>query len=284
MPDAHHPDPASTGKPRIGCVSYLNSKPLIDGLDPTVADVAFDVPARLLDDLESDRVDVALCPVIDYQRAREPMVVVPAGGIGSEGETLTVRVFSRVPFEKVTAIHADTDSHTSVALSRVIMHEKFGRAVEMIDFDARRHTDDRPETMLLIGDKVVNARPDPSTYPHEIDLGQAWHELTDLPFVFATWMARPATDLGDLPEHLEALRLRNAERIDAIVEAHAPALCWPTDLAREYLGGHIRYDMGVRELLAMQRFWQLAADLGVIETLRPLNLYAGGGGHQRSAG
>ena len=85
---------------RVGSVSYLNAKPLIHGLenDPNV-DLQLAVPARLLDGLRSRQFDVALLPVIDYQRLRDARIV-PSGGIGCDGPTLTVRIFSRTPIEK----------------------------------------------------------------------------------------------------------------------------------------------------------------------------------------
>ena len=68
---------------RVGCVSYLNAKPLIHGMeeaaDAARARARYDVPSRLLDDLLSGAVDVALCPVIDYFRSPRPLVVVPSG-------------------------------------------------------------------------------------------------------------------------------------------------------------------------------------------------------------
>jgi chorismate dehydratase len=87
---------------RIASVSYLNARPLIHGLerDPRVQ-LLLDVPARLLDLLRDGRADVALLPVIDYQRLAD-LTIVPAGGIGSDGATLTVRIFSRVPVTRIT--------------------------------------------------------------------------------------------------------------------------------------------------------------------------------------
>lgn len=260
---------------RIGCVSFLNAKPLIDGFAAPGCAVRYDVPSRLLDDLERGEVDLALCPVIDYQRSTEPLVVVPAGGIGSRGPTLTVRLFSRVPFEQVTLIAADTDSHTSVALARVVMHQRFGRTVGVADFDARRQDGPLPDTMLLIGDKVVTATPPESDYPHELDLGQAWFEATGLPFVFAVWMAQQSTELCDLPDLLDAHRIANADRIDAIVDTYAAPLGWSRDLALRYLGEKLRYAVGGEELQAIERFWQLAGELGLIDAVRPMRLYAG---------
>src|SRR3954468_17379714 len=82
---------------RVGSVSYLNAKPLIYGLEKSEdLKIALDVPSRLLEDLQGDLFDIALLPVIDYQRMNG-LRIVPAGGIGSDGETLTVRIFSKQP-------------------------------------------------------------------------------------------------------------------------------------------------------------------------------------------
>src|SRR5439155_5936270 len=110
----------TTRKLRIGSVSYLNARPLIYGLDahPGV-ELHLEVPSRLLDGLRADRFDVALLPVIDYQRL-ENLIIIPAGGIGSDGPTLTVRLFSKVPVKQIRSLACDPDSHTSVALARII--------------------------------------------------------------------------------------------------------------------------------------------------------------------
>ncbi len=111
---------------RIASVSYLNSKPLIEGLDakPDV-ELMLEVPSELLACLREGRADVALLPVIDYQRM-EGLTIIPAGGIGSDGPTLTVRLFSRVPFEQIQSLACDPDSHTSVALARIVLARRYG--------------------------------------------------------------------------------------------------------------------------------------------------------------
>ncbi|MFW6059853.1 MAG: menaquinone biosynthetic enzyme MqnA/MqnD family protein [Phycisphaeraceae bacterium] len=267
----------------VGCVSYLNAKPLIEGLDEIGDEAArpqvrYDVPARLLADLESGEVTIALCPVIDYFRAARPLAIVPAGGIGCMGRTLTVRLFSRVPIERIDAIHADTDSHTSVALLRVLLAEMHNIQPELIDYHAREHVAghrlaDAPEAMLLIGDKVVTDSPLAAAYPHQLDLGEAWHQLTGLPFVFAVWMALRGAELGDLPQRLVTVRQRNGARIATIVDRYAQRHGWPRDLATEYLRDILRFAVGDRELTAIRRFADLAARHGLIEEARPLSMH-----------
>ncbi|NOZ93563.1 MAG: menaquinone biosynthesis protein [Acidobacteria bacterium] len=268
-----------SNRPAIGVVSYLNARPLVEGLesDPRVRLVR-DVPSRLIARLLSGEVDVALCPAIDYQTSPEELAILPAGAIGSDGETLTVRVFSRVPLDALREVEVDGDSHTSVALLRILFARSFGRTLRTLPAEMPRRPPawdpdgPLPEAVLMIGDKVVAAAPPAGLYPYQVDLGQAWKELTGLPFVFALWMARPGADLGELPELLAATLRRNLARIPEIAGHHAAGAGWPVDLARRYLGEILTYTAGPRELEAARLFWRLAHEEGLAPRHRPLSL------------
>lgn len=273
------PEPVGLTAPAVrtlGCVSYLNAKPLIEGLQGRPEPVVrFDVPSRMLGLLESNRVHVALCPVIDYYRSRSPLAVVPVGGIGCRGATLTVRLFSGVPLESVTRVHVDRDSHTSVALLKVIWFERYGRKLVTVPLGgaASRRPPVDPEAVLLIGDKVVTDQPAEDRYPYQLDLGQAWHELTSLPFVFAVWMCRRDAELGDLPRLLARQREYNAGCVGQIAERYAAEHGWDPGLARHYLGELIRYEVGAEELGAIGRFAEMAHALGLVDGLPPLRIH-----------
>ncbi len=268
--------PTAAAATRVGCVSYLNAKPLIDGLeDDAAVRVAYDVPARLLDDLENGMADIALCPVIDYHRSTTPLKIIPVGGIGCNGSTLTVRLYSRVPIDEVTVVHADMDSHTSVALLQVLMQIIHRRRPKMIHYDAREHTADgklvhAPEAMLLIGDKVVTDSPKAVEYPHQLDLGQAWRDATGRPFVFAVWMAKENALVDAAAKRLQLTRERNARRIDEIVARYASRHGWPQELAGRYLGEVLRYRIGPAELEAISHFSMWCERLGLIERMREI--------------
>jgi chorismate dehydratase len=257
----------------IGCVSYLNARPLIDGVDG--ADgirVVADVPSRLLDGLLAGATDAALLPVIDFQTSPAPLCILPVGAIGSDGMTLTVRVFARQSFDRVRKVAVDGDSRTSAALLEVVFHSLYGARPELVPLTGSDPADlpDPVDAVLLIGDKVVSAAPG---LPHQLDLGRAWKELTSMPFVFAAWMALPSSDLGDLPGVLASRRATNLRRIPELATRHGPAAGWPRELAEQYLGRLLRYDLGQRELKAITTFWQRCRDLGLIDHVRPLSLY-----------
>jgi chorismate dehydratase len=264
----------------IGCVSFLNARPLIHGL-PTSAHLRLleAVPSALLPMLLSRSVDIALCPVIDYQLSPEPLLIVPVGGIGCAGPTLTVRLFSRVPIDHITQLQLDRDSHTSNILAQIILHHLTDRrAPESLHLIAPDAAAPSPQAMLLIGDKVINAAPNPADYPHQLDLGTAWRDMTGMPFLFAVWMCRAGqeVDVGPAAAVLEHQRLVNAGRIDPIVAACAPAVNWPLDLAHRYLSEFLRYEVGPAQLEAMQRFWSLAHVMGLTQRCRPLVLHGVG--------
>lgn len=271
---------------RIGCVSYLNTVPMIEGLELLPeAELVKAVPAKLVSMLERDEVDVAIVSLIDAARASVPMAILPVGMIGSDGPTLTVRLFSQVPIERITRVHADTDSHTSVALCRLLLSEQFGVDAKMVDYDAREQMPTSPgepkdaetpspwpEAMLLIGDKVVTTSPPAVRYPFQLDLGEAWKELTGLPFVYAVWMCR--AERADDPRVraaaalLDRQRRHNATRIDAIVTRRAPEHRWPVDLARKYIGRCLRFDYDDRARQAATRFVEMCAGKGLAPTTR----------------
>jgi chorismate dehydratase len=248
---------------RIASVSFLNSKPLIEGLD-RLANVrlSLEVPSKLLDSLRENRADVALLPVIDYQRM-EGLTVLPAGGIGSDGATLTVRVFSRVPVEQIRTLACDPDSHTSVALARIILARRFQLRPEFVDL--RNAGEDPDQARLLIGDKVVCE--EPRGFEYQLDLGAEWKALTGMPFVFAIWMAREGDALGPLYEILERAKIAGMGKIEEIVRRHAVPLGWPVELARQYLTRNLTFDVGEVGLEAIRVFHGMAAEEGVGERL-----------------
>jgi chorismate dehydratase len=185
---------------------------------------------------------------------------VPSGGIGCDGETLTVRIFSKCPMTQIKTLACDTDSHTSVALARVIFAERYGMRPTFVDWT--REEEQPCDAKLLIGDKVVCE--EPPGFEHQIDLGSAWRELTGLPFVFAVWTARQGVELGDLPERLAAAKKRGLAHVKEIVEQHAVKRGWPAGLALQYLTVYLKFDVGERQLEAIRLFHQLAAKHGAI--------------------
>lgn len=240
---------------QLGAVSYLNAKPLVYGLDQDAGySVRYDVPARLPTMLDRGIVDTALVPVIDMIAPDRSWKIISDACIGCDGETLTVRVFSRVEAERITRLCVDGDSHTSIALADVIWRERFGRGLHIEPY---RAGDDTAEAILLIGDKVVNHHL--IDFDLQIDLGGAWKSLTGLPFVFAVWAAPAALDTAHLARRLGRARDEGVNHARTLAADLGPGLGWPVDLAVRYLTRRLRFTLGPRHREAMQVFFDLVA-------------------------
>lgn len=282
----------SGGDVVVACVRYLNTAPLIEGLSKASGvRIVPAVPSRMVDLVAGDgnrgpEADLGLVSLIDSVRCPVPLTLVPVGMIGCDGPTLTVRLFSAVPLDRVETLHADTDSHTSVVLAQVLLHALHRVRPRVVAFDARERVSRSgeggastpsleeawPQTLLLIGDKVVTDSPPAVRYPYQLDLGLAWREWTGLPFVYAMWMCRSdrsserAVRVG--AAMLDRQRRHNATRLDWIVARRAAEHRWPADLARRYLIEYLRYEVGPRERQAVERFFAEAAALGLVEPRR----------------
>lgn len=284
-------------KVRIGYVEYLNTAPLVEGLGAwRDAELVPAVPARLIGMLERREIDVGLASIIDAVARPVRPVVLPVGMIGCDGPTLTVRLFSRVALSDITCVHADTESHTSTALMQVILHGRHGVRARVEDYDAGVGLagGERPEAVLLIGDKVVASALSEEEYPHQLDLGEAWKGMTGLPFVYAAWMCREGEE-GDpavvsAAEVLDRARRHNEMRSDWVVARRARGRGWPVDRAAEYVGRRLRYDLGEAERVAVDRFVEESARLGIVADRPvkwaelPLSASRGGGEPAGAAG
>jgi chorismate dehydratase len=268
---------------RIGYVKYLNTLPLVEGLAACrELELVAAVPSKLGEMLADSRVDIALASIVDFATSPVELALLPVGGIGCNGETLTVRLFSTVPMEQVSVLHADTDSHTSVLLARVLLKKCFGRDVRVVDFDARERfaagaapvdAAEWPATVLMIGDKVVTDSPPAVRYPHQLDLGAQWKAWTGLPFVYATWMCR-AAEAGDerittAAALLDRQRLRNTMRMGWLVDKAVEERRWPRDLAKRYVTEFLKYEIAPRQREAVGRFLAECAAMGLLKAKEP---------------
>ncbi|MCF7958080.1 MAG: menaquinone biosynthesis protein [Phycisphaerae bacterium] len=254
---------------RLGVVRFFNARPLIYGLQNSPGVELWPaVPADLGEKLDAGAIDVALVPSIDYQLSKKNWEIMPAGAIGSLGEVLTVRVFSIGATAKIKRLICDTDSHTSVMLARIIWKLRYGREVEIIRGRANQITNEALETdtgVLLIGDKVLGHL---RKWPYELDLGQAWDEMTGLPFVYAFWAVREGFGSSGLAGVLKKAWQEGMGKIDQVVDQYADRHGFTAEVAKRYLTENICFDFGPAQQQGLQRFYQLAYESGYIPQLK----------------
>ena len=283
---------------RIGSVPYLNARPLIYGIEDKAT---LCTPSRLADLLHRRQFDVGLVPVAEIL-LHDQYDIADGIAIASRGPVASVFLVHRVPVEQIKRVAVDPASRSSAWLVRVIL--KYGYRVEPEFYPlagAPKLSDH--EAMMLFGDGAI-------WYRHRngddslLDLGEAWTEMTGLPFVFAAWAVQrgverrawsverqgsgetTATETvtartirrsavadrefandgsgGGVSELMDALRRAKADGLAHVGEIVQESTEGTAEFRREYLTRNVVYDLGEREKQGIRRFQQYLKEMGLI--------------------
>lgn len=258
---------------RLGAVSYLNTKPLVYGLEANrdLFSVRYDVPSQCAALLHQGHVDLGLIPSIEYLRGDYTMV--PDVAIGSNGPIASVAIFTRVPIEQIRTLALDTSSRTSVALTKILCAKRWQIAPTLLpcapNISAMLA---KADAALLIGDPALELDPDAHDVS-KIDLGTEWQALTGLPFVYAVWSGRPAIATPEHCEGLQVARDRGVANVTAIAKTTGRGDAKREDRALRYLRDNLKYGLGAAEAAGLLQFHLWAVQLGIAPQLKPLRFY-----------
>ena len=232
---------------RIGSVPYLNAVPLTRGIED---EIIFAAPAKLAAMLRRDELDAALVSITEAL-LHDRYDILDGIAIASLGEVYSVLLAHRKPLAEATVIFCDPASLTSVNLLKVLLAER-GLQPEfkpLEDYAAAAEQD----FVLLIGDRAIDFQRAP--HPHEVfDLGLAWTELTNLPFVYAVWALRRGIDTKALRRELRDAKKFGLTTLDGIIETRKE---YDEAFRRDYLGWHIHYHLAEDEKRGIARFCEL---------------------------
>ena len=243
---------------RVGCVKYLNARPLIRGWP---GNVEFDHPSDLCQQLAKGRLDVAL--VSSFEFLRNPIYrIVDDVSISSDGPVYSVVVAYRGAFSDIEEIELDPASKTAVNLLRCLLAE-LGLTPRLSGGTSEGAG--LPGARLIIGDQAISFRQNHAGEFQFWDLGEQWKKLTGLPFVYALWLIRPEVpDAKSIAQRLRGLRDENLADIQVIVsDAVADAADKKQEITQEFLdryyNEHLRFGFGTREKQGLQTFADLCS-------------------------
>ena len=243
---------------RVGAVTYLNAKPLIERLTDFAPNIelSLDLPSRLADQLAAGTIDVGLIPVVEFFRGVSYSLI-PNIAIASRGPVLSVTLFSKKPWSEIRSVALDEGSRSSAALAQILLRKRYGvhPSIVPLPIDVPAESLD-VDAVLLIGDRAMHACL--PGFRHAYDLGQEWTDWTGLPFVYAVWAVRDGVELGDTEAAFVRAKEYGVAHAGEIAQREAPLLGLDPGYCRRYLANIIRYDLGPAELAGMQRFRELA--------------------------
>ena len=245
----------STNVIRIGSVPYLNSKVLIYGLPKSSPKFTLEchVPSILARKLRQGELDIALVSSIEYYRNLD-CVILPNFSVSGHREMWSVKLFHRVPLQSARRVGLDPSSETTNALLQIILHEKLALGIELV----RLSPDEDPlarqdlDGFLKIGDPCLSMATPPGY--EAMDLTAEWSQFTNLPFVFALWLARRGVDLENVNQNLYMAKQEGLRHTEDIAKVEGPRLGLDIIKAKTYISKIVHYDLGRAELGGLDLF------------------------------
>jgi chorismate dehydratase len=240
-------------KIKVSCVSYLNSRPFIFGLQNTAIsneiELSLDVPSECANKLVDGVVDIGLVPVAILDELNE-FHVISDYCIGAEREVGSVLLLSDVPLNEIKSVLLDYNSRTSSLLVQVLAEKFWKINPQWVDTDENYEQSIEGDTAgIVIGDRAFTLS---KKFKYVYDLAAEWHGHTNLPFVFACWTSNKDLNRGFVKRFNEALRygLMNCEQV---IEDYKQEKGEDIDV-RDYLENKISYSLDNRKKFSLELF------------------------------
>jgi predicted solute-binding protein len=217
-------------------------------------DLSFCLPSECADRLQDGRADIGIVPAVELPR--QDLMITAETAIVCQGAVRSILLISKVPFERIRTLAADSSSRTSVVLTEIILRRKYGVEPEFQTHAPRLDAMlDKCDAALIIGDPAL--RIEPRSLPYAVlDLGLEWTQMTRLPMVFAVWAGHSRYD----PSPFAASLRFGMEHIEDIVDSEYAARGISRELAREYLTHNVTFDLGLAERKGLDLFLEYASE------------------------
>ena len=252
-------------KARIGMVNYINTAPIYEVWKKTVDDEQYIVieepPSVLNRMLAANEIDLGFVSSFEYCARPEKYRILRNLSISASGPVGSVFLFSQVPAEKLhnKLILLSNQSETSVCLVKIILEEFYHIQPQYISGEVAGEISKSCQAVLAIGDDALRLV-STDNYAYQFDLGEIWHNLTGLPFVFSVCVVQEefCRHHGSLTRRIQENLIRCREQgkreLTEICKIVAPRIPMDVDKCNNYLTA-LQYDLSERKCLALEKFY-----------------------------
>ncbi|MBA2688199.1 MAG: menaquinone biosynthesis protein [Gemmatimonadaceae bacterium] len=255
---------------RVGRIPYVNCYPVYGGIDrgsiPFNALLVDGVPTKLNQMMADGSLDISVVSAVEYARDSSRYLLLPDLAISCDGPVNSVMLFSKVAVKDLGGrkVLVSRSSMTSVALLELLFAERWKVKPDFVPCDAEitdiaRFGEEAHDARLVIGDAalILGTRTDHG-YSFAYDLGEEWKAWTDLPFVFAVWVAQRniQVDLA-LAVHASLIESRNwgLEHIPELAQQAADVTGVGIAVCNRYLD-NLDYGLSYPHLAGLTEFFR----------------------------
>ncbi|MBU8893928.1 MAG: menaquinone biosynthesis protein [Bacteroidales bacterium] len=247
-------------KIRISAVSYINTLPFIYGIENSgilnQIELTKDIPSLCAQKLLENKVDLGLVPVAVIPKLTNHEIVSDFC-IGASGPVRSVILGSNCPLDEIKTIYLDYHSRSSVMLTRILARHFWNINVNWADTtDGFENRIKENEAGVIIGDKALTAE---KKFPFVYDLAEEWIKFTNLPFVFAAWVANKKLSESFINDFNAALSYGTKhidDMVNSTIFSDIPKHIDP----KEYLIKNIDYYLDDKKTEGMKLFLKYAGE------------------------
>jgi chorismate dehydratase len=274
---------------RVGRIPYINCYPVYGAIDrglvPINAELVDGVPTTLNHEMAAGTLDVSVISAVQYARDAKKNLLLPDLSICSDGPVRSVVLFSKRPASELQGrrVLVSRSSMTSVALLELLFENVWDAKPAFIPSNAElsdvaRFGEEEHDARLVIGDAALHLWSrlrSPELYPeggelaryrYAYDLGAEWKAWTDLPFVFAVWVAQrtaPVADALGVHAGLIASRDWGLGHLETLAAQAAIATGVHRSVCLEYLSG-LDYGLSYQHLAGLTEFFRRLVAAGKV--------------------
>lgn len=261
-------------KIRIGKISYINASPVYYGLDrdtPAWIEMVPDVPSALNRQIIAGEIQVSPISAAFYAMNHRDLLLLPDLSISCNGQVLSVILASKYPLEnlqKKTIVFSPESASAASFLKMIFRQKQIKPVFKSYPVNNCETIFQNADAALVIGDSALT-QPWQTQFEYCIDLGQLWHDMTNLPFVFAVWAVRKtfANNHPEMTTKIHALLLASKSKgyrhIDEIVASGQAKLNLNHRTIQRYFE-LLHCDLDKKKIDAMGLFFDSLYDQGVL--------------------
>jgi len=274
---------------RVGRIPYINCYPVYGAIDrgivPMSAELVDGVPSALNRAMAEGSLDVSVISAVEYAHDAKKYLLLPDLSICSDGPVRSVVLFSKRPASELHGrrVLVSRSSMTSVALLELLFDNVWDAKpafvpsnAEMVD--VARFGDEEHDARLVIGDAALHLwsrlrtpelypeSDEQSQYRYAYDLGAEWKNWTELPFVFAVWVAQRTTPVAEaLAVHAGLIASRDwgLQHLETLASQAAIATGVHKSVCLEYLSG-LDYGLSYQHLAGLTEFFRRLVAAGKV--------------------
>jgi chorismate dehydratase len=237
---------------KVGRLPYVSCEPFYFAMERRGIALYDVIPSALAGAAARGEIDAAPMPMVECFHLGEQFRLLSGFCVATIRKAGSVVLHSKPSIQELSGarIGISGEAATSFRLLQVLLTLKY-----QVQPAAYVTLKDAYDAFLLVGNEGLRQRHGVRDYPHTYDLGEEWYQWTGLPFVFARWIVRKASDQTETAVLEDTLYAGLQDWADGLFrpsESRDDLLLHPRDIL-EYTQG-IRYFIGVPEQRAIERF------------------------------